>query len=145
MIGRLQENLRRTLADWAKQVAESVQQPIRGQNVTNINAQPLPRFCLKLLKRLPKLNRTMVAAYLPQLEHEDHKCLEPAIPPFAGRLGGHQDFIVDRNDPKNVAVLKEVPDAAPCMSLAEIFDLRGFLSPVLWKFAMLECVGKPHT
>jgi hypothetical protein len=28
------------------------------------------------------------------------------------------------------------------MTLAEIFDLRGFLSPDLWKFAMLECIGK---
>jgi hypothetical protein len=81
-------------------------------------------------------------AYLPQLEHDDHKYLEPVIPPFAGRIGGNQDFIVDRNDPRNVEVLKEVPDAAPCMTLAEIFDLRGFLSPDLWKFAMLECVGK---
>lgn len=84
----------------------------------------------------------MIAAYLPQLEHDDHKYLEAVIPPFAGRLGANQDSIVDRHDPKNLAVLKEVPDAAPCMSLAEIFDLRGFLSPDLWKFAMLECVGK---
>ncbi|KAJ5326608.1 hypothetical protein MYU51_014553 [Penicillium brevicompactum] len=83
----------------------------------------------------------MIAAYLPQLEHDDHKYLEAVIPPFAGRLGANQDSIVDRHDPKNLAVLKEVPDAAPCMSLAEIFDLRGFLSPDLWKFAMLECVA----
>lgn len=85
----------------------------------------------------------MVVAYLPQIELEvDHLHLEPAIPPFAGRLGGNQDFIVDRNDPKNVDVLERVPDAAPCMTLAEIFDLRGFLSIDLWKFAMLECIGK---
>lgn len=85
----------------------------------------------------------MVVAYLPQTELEgDHPYLEPAIPPFAGRLGGNQDFIVDRNDPKNVDVLEKVPDAAPCMTLAEIFDLRGFLSADLWKFAMLECIGK---
>ena len=85
----------------------------------------------------------MVVAYLPQTEFEgDHTSLEPAIPPFAGRLGGNQDFIVDRNDPKNVDVLEKVPDAAPCMTLAEIFDFRGFLSVDLWKFAMLECIGK---
>ncbi|KAJ5226981.1 MIP transporter [Penicillium citrinum] len=84
----------------------------------------------------------MVVAYLPQTEFEgDHTSLEPAIPPFAGRLGGNQDFIVDRNDPKNVDVLEKVPDAAPCMTLAEIFDLRGFLSVDLWKFAMLECIA----
>jgi hypothetical protein len=87
----------------------------------------------------------MVIAYLPQHEldaKEDHPYLEPAIPPFAGRLGGNQDFILDRNDPKNVEILEQVPDTAPCMTVAEIFDLRGFASPDLWKFAMLECVGK---
>ncbi|KAJ5881315.1 uncharacterized protein N7473_012368 [Penicillium subrubescens] len=86
----------------------------------------------------------MVIAYLPQHEldaKEDHPYPEPAIPPFAGRLGGNQDFILDRNDPKNVKVLEQVPDAAPCMTVAEIFDLRGFASPDLWKFAMLECVA----
>ena len=84
----------------------------------------------------------MVVPYLPQHEEADHLHLEPAIPPFAGRLGGNQDFIVDRHDPKNVEVLEKVPDAAPCMTLAEIFDLRGFYSADLWKFAFLECVGK---
>lgn len=87
----------------------------------------------------------MVIAYLPQHAldaKEDHPYLEPAIAPFAGRLGGNQDFIVDRNDPKNLEVLEQVPDAAPCMTLGEIFDLKGFESLDLWKFAMLECVGK---
>lgn len=107
---------------------------MREQSVTH------NRPCQGFVADSSQLNRTM--AYLPQ-EHDDHKYLEAVIPPFAGRLGGNQDFIVDRNDPKNVEVLKEVPDAAPCMTLAEIFDLRGFLSPDLWKFAMLECVGKP--
>ncbi|KAJ5719487.1 MIP transporter [Penicillium malachiteum] len=83
----------------------------------------------------------MVVAYLPQSEKEDHPHMEPAISSFAGRLGGNQDFILDRNDPKNIALLEKVPDAAPCMTFAEIFDLRGFLSPDLWKFAMLECVA----
>lgn len=86
----------------------------------------------------------MVVAYLPQTEKEadhDHPHLEPAISSFAGRLGGNQDFILDRNDPRNVELLEKVPDAAPCMTFAEIFDLKGFTSPDLWKFAMLECVG----
>ena len=61
----------------------------------------------------------------------------PPLTPFAGR--------VDRDDPKNVEVLKEVPDAAPRMALAEIFDLRGFLSLNLRKSAILECGGKPIT
>ncbi|KAJ6134010.1 hypothetical protein N7523_000332 [Penicillium sp. IBT 18751x] len=85
-----------------------------------------------------------MVAYLPQHEldtKDDRPYLEPAIAPFAGRLGGNQDFIVDRHDPRNVEVLEKVPDAAPCMTLAEVFDFRGFLSPDLYKFAMLECVA----
>ncbi|KAJ5654061.1 MIP transporter [Penicillium lividum] len=81
--------------------------------------------------------------YLPQSEKgdHDHPHLEPAISSFAGRLGGNQDFILDRNDPNNVEMLEKMPDAAPEMTLCEIFDLKGFYSPDLWKFAMLECVG----
>ncbi|OOF92075.1 hypothetical protein ASPCADRAFT_133631 [Aspergillus carbonarius ITEM 5010] len=88
----------------------------------------------------------MVVTYLPEYESEEsphplHHGLEPAIPPFAGRLGGNQDFIIDRSDPKNSKVLEKLPDAAPCMTLAEIFDPRGFLSVDLWKFAVLECIA----
>lgn len=78
-------------------------------------------------------------------EHEHEESAKPAIPPFAGRLGGNQDFTVDRNDPRNSKVLEKVPDAAPRMGLAEVFDLRGFRSPDLWKFAMLECIGRSST
>lgn len=81
-------------------------------------------------------------AYLPKHEQEEYPPpLEPGIPPFAGRLGGNQDFIVDRSDPRNMKVLEKTPDAAPHMSLAEVFDLRAFLSPDHWKWAMLECVA----
>ncbi|KAJ5527200.1 hypothetical protein N7513_011359 [Penicillium frequentans] len=87
----------------------------------------------------------MVIAYLPRSEKEDldhdHPHLEPHISSFAGRLGGNQDFILDRNDPRNDELLERVPDAAPCMTFAEIFDLKGFYSLDLWKFAMLECVA----
>ncbi|KAJ5897851.1 aquaporin [Penicillium tannophilum] len=87
----------------------------------------------------------MVIAYLPRSEKEDldhdHPHLEPHISSFAGRLGGNQDFILDRNDPRNDELLEKVPDAAPCMTFAEIFDLKGFCSLDLWKFAMLECVA----
>ena len=90
----------------------------------------------------------MVVAYLPQTEKEadhDHPHLEPAISSFAGRLGGNQDFILDRNDPRNVELLEKVPDAAPCMTFAEIFDLKGFTSPDLWKFAMHDqCMFNPY-
>ena len=84
----------------------------------------------------------MVMPYLPEYEgHEPQSKLTPAVAPFAGRLGGNQDFVVDRSDPRNDKVLEKVPDAAPWMSLSEIFDLRGFLSLDLWKFAFLECIG----
>ncbi|RAL08714.1 MIP transporter [Aspergillus homomorphus CBS 101889] len=97
----------------------------------------------------------MTMAYLPEYEqdetlattpgsqhaHTHGHALEPATTPFAGRIGGNQDFVLDRSDPKNIDVLHRVPDAAPCMTLPEIFDLRGFLAPELWKFAMLECVA----
>ncbi|KAK1144107.1 hypothetical protein N8T08_005769 [Aspergillus melleus] len=54
-------------------------------------------------------------AYLPEYEHDEQQGqLTPStIPPFAGRMGGNQDFVVDRNDPRNEKVLEKVPDAAP--------------------------------
>ncbi|KAE8145115.1 aquaporin-like protein [Aspergillus avenaceus] len=83
-----------------------------------------------------------MGAYLPEYEdHQPPQALTPAVTPFAGRLGGNQDFIVDRSDPRNDKVLEKVPDAAPCMTLAEIFDPRGFLSLDLWKYATFECVA----
>ncbi|KAJ5546260.1 aquaporin [Penicillium frequentans] len=52
----------------------------------------------------------MVIAYLPRSEKEDHDHdhphLEPHISSFAGRLGGNQDFILDRNDPRNDELLE---------------------------------------
>lgn len=122
-------------------------EPMTMQLVTFLQIQTAKDCVSPLPNRVPETQNssTMVKAYLPQHEldaKEDHLYLKPAIAPFAGRLGGNQDFIVDRNDPKNLEVLEQVPDAAPCMTLAEIFDLRGFASPDLWKFAMLECVGK---
>jgi hypothetical protein len=83
----------------------------------------------------------MVVPYLPQHEaQEPQSGLAPGIPPFAGLVGRQHDFIVDQNDLRNDKVL-QVADAAPWMTLEEIFDLRGFLSPDLWKFASLECIG----
>src|ERR1700744_3691123 len=58
--------------------------------------------------------------------------------PFAGRLGGNQAFIIDRDDASSVAVLQDVPDASPEMALAEQFDLGPFRSGRLWKAAVME-------
>ncbi|KAE8374005.1 aquaporin-like protein [Aspergillus bertholletiae] len=84
----------------------------------------------------------MAVPYLPEYEqHAPPQTPTPAIAPFAGRLGGNQDFVVDRSDPRNDKVLEKVPDAAPWMTLSEIVDLRGFGSLDLWKFACLECIA----
>jgi hypothetical protein len=37
--------------------------------------------------------------------------LKPVIHPFAGRVGGNQEIVVDRSDPQNADLLKKVPDA----------------------------------
>lgn len=68
--------------------------------------------------------------------------VQPAVQPFAGRIGGNQALVLDRNDPKNSDYLKAVPDAAPFMRISEALDLRGFLDLNLWKFAVVEGVGK---
>lgn len=62
--------------------------------------------------------------------------------PFAGRLGGNQAFIVNRDDASNATTLQNVPDAAPGMTLAEQFDLRPFRTIWLWKAAALEGMGE---
>jgi hypothetical protein len=58
--------------------------------------------------------------------------------PFAGRVGGNQAFIFDRDVASNAAVLQDVPEAAPGMTLAEQSDLRplrtlAFGKLRLWK------------
>lgn len=62
--------------------------------------------------------------------------------PFAGRLGGNQEFVVDRENPDNAGLLDKVPDAAPNLSLREAFDLRGFKQPELYRAAVIEGIGK---
>jgi hypothetical protein len=67
--------------------------------------------------------------------------LKPVIHPFAGRVGGNQEIVVDRSDPQNADLLKKVPDAAPLMSFREGIDLRGFLDLDLWRFGFIEMMG----
>jgi hypothetical protein len=61
--------------------------------------------------------------------------------PFIGRLGGNQEFVLDRHNAANAEILREQPDSAPCMTLREQFDLQGFRSLGLWKVAVLEGFG----
>jgi hypothetical protein len=65
----------------------------------------------------------------------------PAVNAFAGRLGGNQQFIVDRDDPDNASLLEQTPDAAPDIPLRMLFDLRGFRHLTLWKQAFAEGMG----
>jgi hypothetical protein len=62
--------------------------------------------------------------------------------PFIGRLGGNQEFALDESDSSNATKIKEVPDAAPCMSLREQLNLGGFSLLALWKAAILEGMGE---
>lgn len=68
--------------------------------------------------------------------------LKPTQLLFAGRLGGNQEFIIDRDDPAQAALLQKTPDAAPFMSLSQTFDLRGFREVDLWKAAFIEGIGE---
>ncbi|KIV89951.1 hypothetical protein PV10_07305 [Exophiala mesophila] len=61
--------------------------------------------------------------------------------PFAGRLGGNQEFVVDRENPENAVLLERMPDAAPNLSLREAFDLRGFAQAELYRAAVIEGIG----
>lgn len=70
-----------------------------------------------------------------------HRSLKPAVQPFAGRIGGNQELVLDRDDPENAELLRRIPDAAPLMAFKDGFDLRGFWDVGLWKFGFVECIG----
>lgn len=62
------------------------------------------------------------------------------ISPFVGRLGGNGFDTLERNG-SNEALLSDIPDAAPLMTLAEVFDYRPFRTVGLWKSALIEGIG----
>lgn len=64
--------------------------------------------------------------------------------PFAGRIGGSQDFTVDRSNASgsNANLMKKTPDAAPLHTLRDALDINGFYQPIIWKSAAIECWGK---
>lgn len=73
--------------------------------------------------------------------HRPSSKIQTNIQPFIGRLGGNQEFILDRDDASNAALIKSIPDSAPSMTLTDQFDLNGFRCLGLWKSAMMEGVG----
>jgi hypothetical protein len=79
---------------------------------------------------------------MPESLRESGGVRPPAVTPFAGRLGGNQEFIVDRDDPANAALLQQFPDAAPQIPWKKLVDLRPLKDIELWKAAIVEAVGK---
>ena len=61
--------------------------------------------------------------------------------PFAGRIGGNQEFTLDPDDASFKSVISKVPDAATKFSWEQSFYLRGFVDIELWKEATIEGVG----
>jgi hypothetical protein len=71
-----------------------------------------------------------------------HNHLPPvASRPFAGRIGGNQEFTLDPDDASFRSVVSKVPDAAATFSWHASFHLRGFADVELWKEATIEGVG----
>ena len=81
------------------------------------------------------------ATDLPGVEIQ-HKRMQPAINPFAGRIGTNQELALDPSEPDNAEALKKTPDAGTHMSLSQSFNLYGFRDPDLWKAAVTEGFGK---
>lgn len=75
-------------------------------------------------------------------EKASSRNLEIHMPPFVGRLGGNGTALSRCSS--NEALLEKVPDAAPLMSLGDIFNLNPFLTIGLWKSALMEGVGKKN-
>jgi glycerol uptake facilitator-like aquaporin len=60
---------------------------------------------------------------------------------FAGRLGGIQQFTVNREDPDEQHLLEQTPDAAPNVAVRDLFRMSLFKDPFLWKAACIEAMG----
>ncbi|KAF1844555.1 uncharacterized protein K460DRAFT_246560, partial [Cucurbitaria berberidis CBS 394.84] len=57
--------------------------------------------------------------------------------PFAGRIGGNQEFTVSADD----ASFTKIPDAASSFSWAQSFSPSAFADVELWKESIIEGVG----
>jgi hypothetical protein len=70
-----------------------------------------------------------------ELRHRKHSQRTVASRPFAGRLGGNQEFVSDS------ASFTSIPDATASFSWQQSFHLDAFADVELWKEAFIECVG----
>ena len=68
---------------------------------------------------------------------KSHAGLTVASRPFAGRIGGNQEFTVSADD----ASFTRIPDAAPSFSWAQSFYPSAFTDVELWKESIIEGVG----
>jgi hypothetical protein len=73
-------------------------------------------------------------------EHHSHS---PAIAsrPFAGRIGGNQEFTVSPSDAGYSSIVAKNPDASPIFTWRTSFAFSAFASTDLWKEASVEGVG----
>ncbi|KAF2031681.1 aquaporin-like protein [Setomelanomma holmii] len=70
-----------------------------------------------------------------ELRNRKHSQLTVASRPFAGRLGGNQEFTSDD------ASFIKIPDAAASFSWHQSFHLEAFSDIEMWKESFIECVG----
>jgi glycerol uptake facilitator-like aquaporin len=61
--------------------------------------------------------------------------------PFAGRIGGNQEFTVSPSDSSFVTVTEKVPDAAALFSWRQSLACAAFSDVELWKQATIEGFG----
>jgi hypothetical protein len=70
-----------------------------------------------------------------QLRQRKPAQLTVASRPFAGRLGGNQEFT--SNDTSSI----RIPDATASFSWHQSFHLEAFVDVDLWRESVIECVG----
>jgi len=75
-----------------------------------------------------------------QRSHTEHR---PTVSsrPFAGRIGGNQEFTLQPGDDDFRSIVSKVPDATATFTWRESFHLNGFYDVDLWKEATIEGVG----
>ncbi|KAM0715336.1 hypothetical protein Q7P37_008834 [Cladosporium fusiforme] len=61
--------------------------------------------------------------------------------PFAGRIGGNQEFTVSEDSAKGREILKKQPDAAPLYSINDSLNPNGFLVYDNYRMAVVEGFG----
>ncbi|KAF2118682.1 aquaporin-like protein [Lophiotrema nucula] len=61
--------------------------------------------------------------------------------PFAGRIGGNQEFTIAPDDASFTTIISKVPDAAATFTWKQSFSLAGFSDVELWKESLIEGVG----